>query len=199
MIKDNLHTVRPFKILEYFNIRETLRHRTGSGGVGLEANPFPTSRGNMRNNREPLLSLEDVARLKAISPNPPPSVSRKRRIQNSAAFRKTISKLRVPTAELSELEQAVSKPELFKGWPDAGCTEMKIASDYIKRNQWVRFAWLKKYKDVNVNILRAATQEEAVEEKEFQTIRNYIYFNYGNSATKALSLWERLIEIVPER
>ena len=99
----------------------------------------------------------------------------------------------------SNLKSSTEEPILNSGWPDAYNTEQKVGTDRIKKNQWVRFAWLKKHKNLDVRICLAPTIEDIYDSSKrivYRSVSGYIRGEFGSKIGAALILWKKLQEAV---
>lgn len=100
---------------------------------------------------------------------------------------------------LGLLRKTVTAPPVLRGgWPDAGRVEEKIATDHIGITQWIRFAWLKRYQHIDVQILWALTHEDSVSGNGviFESIEEYINCFKNDEARQ---LWRTLLKRVPKK
>ncbi len=118
------------------------------------------------------------------------------RLIDQAVYRKKYTEKAGFIYGLKWLRKAVVNTKLDNGWPDAGRVELKIGLDALSVKQWIRFAWLKKYYKINVQILWAKSHEDAIHNRgrRYDSIEAYInHFKRPD----ALKLWYTLLKKVP--
>jgi hypothetical protein len=117
------------------------------------------------------------------------------RLSDQAIYRKKYVERAGFMYSLKWLRKALIDTKLDSGWPDAERTELKIGLDALSAKQWIRFAWLKKYHGIDVQIFWAKSHEDAVygKGKKYKSIEKYIrHFKRPD----ALILWNNLLRKV---
>jgi hypothetical protein len=155
----------------------------------------------MKRVRDSLLSPEDFARLRAMSPKVPKEAIALKQRKESSPFRKRLKVSpvvvleRVEKPELSKdylsLRAAISDPRLPVAKASSNIKDVLFIGDgqHIWKSQWVALAWAEKHKSSKTRVRWASS---------FYSIKGYIFARNGhNEAEQMLKWWDGLLNIVP--
>jgi len=145
----------------------------------------------MRKNKEPLLSAEDIVRIKLKYPSrvkqsvkePTKEPTKGTKNPKELRQRKSFSK------DYISLRYAVQDPRLPLNRPLDSCSIVSIGPGHVKRGEWVLMAWWERYKKSKSAIFWNGGRHN---------VRSYISQKDIRESNKMMGWWDELLAIVPK-